>query len=63
MTIKHEYPSDYPPGVHWAIDAAWEILDTLKPGRLTIQERSLIAGMIAGRLMRESSKWQKPTHD
>jgi hypothetical protein len=50
---KHEYPSDYPPGTHWAIDAAWEILDTLEPGRLTLDERSFLAGQIAGRLMRE----------
>jgi hypothetical protein len=49
---EHEYPSNYPPGTHWAVDASWEILDTLTPG-LTIEERSLLAGMIAGRLMKE----------
>ncbi len=49
----HTYPSLHPPGTHWATDAAWEILDALRPGRLELAERSLIAGMIAGRLMRE----------
>jgi hypothetical protein len=53
MTKTHEYPSLYPPGQHWAIDAAWEILDTLTPGVLSIEARSLLAGMIAGRLMKE----------
>lgn len=50
---EHTYPSNYPPGTHWAIDAAWKILDTLTPGVLSIEARSLLAGMIAGRLMRE----------
>lgn len=50
---EHEYPPRYQPGTHWATDAAWEILDMLNPGRLTILERSLIAGLIAGRLIRE----------
>jgi hypothetical protein len=50
---RHSYPSHYPPGTHWATDAAWEILDTLKPGILSIEARSLLAGMIAGRLMKE----------
>jgi hypothetical protein len=53
MTDKHTYPSDYPPGTHWAVDAAWEILDRLKPGLLDLETRSLLAGMIAGRLVRE----------
>jgi hypothetical protein len=53
MNKSHQYPSNYPPGTHWSIDAAWEILDMLKPGELTIETRSLLAGLIAGRLMRE----------
>jgi hypothetical protein len=53
---QHEYPSNYPPGKHWAIDAAWEILDTLKPGVLSIEARSLLAGMIAGRLTKERER-------
>jgi hypothetical protein len=53
MNDQHEYPSNYPPGKHWAIDAAWEILDTLKPGVLSIEARSLLAGMITGRLMKQ----------
>lgn len=56
MSDKHEYPSKYPPGKHWATDAAWEILDRLKPGVLSIEARSLLAGMIAGRLMKERAK-------
>jgi hypothetical protein len=50
---EHEYPSSYPPGKHWAMDAAWGILDMLAPGRLTINERTFLAGIIAGRLMKE----------
>ncbi len=54
-SLEHEYPSDYGPGKHWAIDAAWEILDSIEPGRLTIAERSFLAGQIAGRLMKEKA--------
>lgn len=50
--MKHEYPSEYPPGKHWAIDEAWRILDSLKPDALDISQRSFIAGMIAGALMK-----------
>jgi hypothetical protein len=55
---QHQYPSNYPPGTHWAIDAAWEIMDTLKPGVLSLDARSLLAGMIAGNLMRERANYQ-----
>jgi hypothetical protein len=48
----HEYPSMYPPGSHWAITEAWKILDSLKPGVLDINQRSLLAGMITGVLMK-----------
>lgn len=54
--IKHEYPSKYPPGVHWAIDAAWSILDSLKPGRLNGDERAFLAGQIAGALLSVRNK-------
>lgn len=53
---QHEYPSKYSPGTHWAIDAAWEILDVLEPGAISIEVRALLAGMIAGRLMKERSE-------
>lgn len=50
---KHEYPSRHPPGTHWATDAAWEILDTIKPGLIRPDVRAYLAGAIAGRLSRE----------
>lgn len=49
----HTYPSNYPPGTHWAVDAGWEILDIVKPGVIQDDVRFMLAGMIAGRLMRE----------
>jgi hypothetical protein len=52
-TVQHEYPSRYGPGVHWATDAAWEILDNIKPGVIDVDVRSFLAGLIAGRLMEE----------
>jgi hypothetical protein len=55
---EHIYPDKYPPGTHWATDAAWEILDSLAPGTIPIDVRSLLAGMIAGRLMRERQHTQ-----
>ena len=51
--MEHEYPSNYPPGCHWAVTKAWKILDTLPVGLLTIEQRALIAGMIAGALVKE----------
>lgn len=53
MDGMHEYPDRYPPGTHWAVDAAWEILDTIKPGVISVEVRAFLAGQIAGRLMRE----------
>ena len=52
-TVQHTYPDRYPPGTHWASDAAWEILDTIKPGVISDDVRAFLAGLIAGRLMRE----------
>lgn len=52
----HEYPPAYPPGKHWSIDAAWEILDTLKPGLIPQDARCFLAGQIAGRLAQERQK-------
>ena len=56
---QHKYPSNYRPGVHWSTDAAWEIMDTLKPGALSDDERFLIAGMIAGMLMRIAAQTRR----
>lgn len=50
---KHEYPDRHPPGSHWATDAAWEILDTIKPGVIQQDVRAWLAGAIAGRLSKE----------
>lgn len=49
---KHEYPSSYPPGCHWAITEAWRILDSLPVNTLDISQRSFLAGMISGALMK-----------
>jgi hypothetical protein len=46
------YPSLYLPGSHWAIDEAWRILDMLKDGAIPENVRLLLAGMIAGALMK-----------
>lgn len=52
----HTYPSQYPPGSHWAVDAGWEILDVFVPGVISDDVRCIIAGMIAGRLMMERER-------
>jgi hypothetical protein len=49
---EHPYPPAYKPGTHWAIDEAWEILDSLPVGLLPSDYRFLLAGQIAGTLMR-----------
>ena len=48
----HAYPSSHTPGSHWATDEAWKILDLAKPGVIPDDLRFLLAGMIAGTLMR-----------
>lgn len=53
---KHEYPTDYPPGTCWSVDEAWCILDTLPPGTLSIQQRSFLAGAIAGALEKAAER-------
>jgi hypothetical protein len=53
MPDEHQYPDRYQPGTHWATDAAWEILDTIKPGVISDAVRAFLAGQIAGRLMME----------
>jgi hypothetical protein len=49
---QHPYPPAYKPGVHWAFDEAWDILDRLPVGMLPNDYRFLLAGQIAGTLMR-----------
>jgi hypothetical protein len=50
---QHVYPSDYAPGPnqHWAVNEAWEILDSLRPGAMSDEARAFIAGKITGALM------------
>lgn len=54
----HTYPDRYAPGPKqpWQINAAWEILDCVKPGIIPTDVRALLAGQIAGRLMRAKSE-------
>jgi hypothetical protein len=52
QALKHPYPPAYKKGMHWAIDAAWEILDDLPVGMLPKDYRLLLAGKITGTLMR-----------
>ena len=49
---EHTYPSQFPTGSHWAITEAWAILDLLAPDVLSEAQRALLAGAIAGTLMR-----------
>lgn len=57
--MKHTYPSKYPPGTSWHTDAAWEILDIIKPGVLDDDVRAVLGGMIAGRVSREREQAAK----
>jgi hypothetical protein len=50
---QHTYPSNYPPGTNWATDAAWELLDQIKPGVIPDHVRFFLAGAFAGRLSLE----------
>jgi hypothetical protein len=52
----HPYPSAYGPGTHWAIDEAWGILDGLPVGMLPDDYRFLLAGQIAGVLMKHAKR-------
>jgi hypothetical protein len=55
VTINgRQYPSIYPPGSHWSADEAWRVLDMIKPGVLSLDVRSMLAGAIAGLLMKVS---------
>lgn len=54
----HTYPDKYAPGpkAPWHMNAAWEILDCIKPGVIPIDVRSMLAGQIAGRLIRAAAE-------
>ncbi len=47
---EHTYPDRHLPGSHWALDVAWEILDTLPPGRLDPVERAYLCGLMTAAL-------------
>lgn len=49
---EHTYPEGRGPGIHWALDEAWTILDTIRPGVIPDEVRVFLSGMIAGTLMR-----------
>jgi hypothetical protein len=53
---RHPYPSAYGPGTHWAIDEAWAILDRLPSGLLPDDQRFLMAGQIAGAIMKHAKR-------
>ena len=53
MAKEHPYPSNYPPGRHWALDEGWRILDQLPVGLLPDENRFMLGGQIAGMLMRK----------
>lgn len=61
---QHRYPPAYPPGTSWALDEAWRILDTFRPGALDDDTRDLLAGMITGTLWRlaREGRLQPPRH-
>ena len=54
------YPSRYPPGLHWALDEAWSILDALPPETLSLQTRSYLAGAIWGALTKLQARSKDP---
>lgn len=57
---KHTYPSNYPIGVHWAVDEAWRILDHIKPGLITDDIRAYLGGAIAGSIMKYATEGAPP---
>ena len=47
----HIYPSNYCRGKHPVLDEVWDILDSLRPGTLSVQARSFLAGQIWAKLI------------
>ena len=66
MPEEHSYPSAYQKGQHWAFDEAWALLDALRPGVLDATVRCMLAGMIAGTLVRlhgsQAADWRTEAH-
>jgi hypothetical protein len=58
---QHTYPLFSGPGTSWSLTEAWTIVDRLKPGVLTNDERDFLAGMIAGTLDRIRNKHEHTT--
>jgi hypothetical protein len=58
---KHTYPALYGPGTSWCHDIAWDILDRLPVGVLSGEQRSFLAGLIAGELSRERASRMWPS--
>ena len=57
VTINgRSYPSRYPPGIHWATDEAWRILDMIKDEVISTEIRAFLSGAIAGALMKERAE-------
>jgi hypothetical protein len=54
--LKHTYPEGHVPGKYWNIDEAFEILNKLVPGRMSDDERDMLAFVIAAHLMRERNR-------
>jgi hypothetical protein len=52
----HHYPSVYTPDTGgWATNEAWDILDRIEPGIISVDVRGFLAGNIAGAL--EMVRW------
>ena len=58
MSEQHTYPLGYGPETHWAMQEAWAILDTIKPGVLSHDVRNFLAGQIVGTLIRVTQEQQ-----
>ena len=56
MSDRTDYPPAYRPGIHWATDQAWEILDCLKEGAIPQETRFVLAGIIVSALMQAAEK-------
>jgi hypothetical protein len=49
-SVKREYPTHHGPGSSKWATAAWAILDKMSPDALTVRDRFMLGGMIAGAL-------------
>jgi hypothetical protein len=55
-----DYPPDYKPGTHWALDEAWAIMDQIPVGAISENLRFSLAGQIAGSLLRRPRPGRGP---